>query len=477
MDTWGLAVVAALVLGYAVVSRRLDRTVLTAPIVFVLGGLALGDDGLGLIDLRIGSEAVRLLAEVTLTLVLFADASRIELRTLRRELAFPARLLAIGLPLTILAGVGAAVGLFGELLLVEAVVLAIVLAPTDAALGQAVVTDPRLPSRIRQGLNVESGLNDGICVPLLFIALAVAEADVGAVTAHDALELVLEEIGFGVVGGLAAGIVGALALRTALRHELIGEEWLQVVPLAAAGLAYGIAAPLGGSGFIAAFVGGLAFGALRRGVPDEVTHVAEVTGLVLSALTFVVFGAAILGPALGVVGWESVVYAVLSLTVVRMLPVAVALLGTDARRADGRLQRLVRPAWACVDRLCGDRPRRGRAPPYRHDHRDDRADDRALGRRTRRHGTAADRRVRPLVRVAFEAAADGERAGARTALARASPTTAALAAHASRRSGHAGRPTTPGASHGHRPRPTCARTFTRVNPRHTLTATLARLGS
>ena len=332
MDTWGLAVVAALVLGYAVVSRRLDRTVLTAPIVFVLGGLALGDDGLGLIDLRIGSEAVRLLAEVTLTLVLFADASRIELRTLRRELAFPARLLAIGLPLTILAGVGAAVGLFSELLLVEAVVLAIVLAPTDAALGQAVVTDPRLPSRIRQGLNVESGLNDGICVPLLFIALAVAEADVGAVTAHDALELVLEEIGFGVVGGLAAGVVGALALRTALRHELIGEEWLQVVPLAAAGLAYGIAAPLGGSGFIAAFVGGLAFGALRRGVPEEVTHVAEVTGLVLSALTFVVFGAAILGPALGVVGWESVVYAVLSLTVVRMLPVALALLGTDARR-------------------------------------------------------------------------------------------------------------------------------------------------
>ena len=103
MDTWGLAVAAALVLGYAVVSRRLDRTVLTAPLVFVLGGLAVGDDGLGLIDLRIGSEAVRLLAEVTLTLVLFADASRIDLRTLRRELGFPARLLAIGLPLTILA--------------------------------------------------------------------------------------------------------------------------------------------------------------------------------------------------------------------------------------------------------------------------------------------------------------------------------------------------------------------------------------
>ncbi len=330
MDTWGLAVAAALVLGYAVVSRRLDRTVLTAPLVFVLGGLAVGDDGLGLIDLRIGSEAVRLLAEVTLTLVLFADASRIDLRTLRRELGFPARLLAIGLPLTILAGAGAAVGLLGELLLVEAVVLAIVLAPTDAALGQAVVTDPRLPSRIRQGLNVESGLNDGLCVPLLFIALALAEADVGALSAHDAVHLVLEEIGFGVVGGLVAGALGALALRVALRHALVSDEWIQVVPIASAGLAYGIAAPLGGSGFIAAFVGGLAFGALR-GAEEHRTFVADVTGLVLSALTFVVFGAAILGPALGVVGWESVVYAVLSLTVVRMLPVAVALVGTGAR--------------------------------------------------------------------------------------------------------------------------------------------------
>ena len=332
METWGLAVAAALLLGYAVVSRRLERTVLTAAIVFVVGGLLVGDDVLGLIDLQIESSAVRLLAEVTLTLVLFTDASRIDLGVLRRELAFPARLLGIGLPLTILAGVGAAVGLFGELLVVEAVLLAIVLAPTDAALGQAVVTDPRLPSRIRQGLNVESGLNDGLCVPLLFIALAIAETDVGAVSAHDAVHLVLEEIGFGVVGGLVAGVVGALALRAAVSRNLVADEWAQIVPLAAAGLAYGIAAPLGGSGFIAAFVGGLAFGALSRGVTDEVTYVADVTGLVLSGLTFVIFGAAILGPALGAASWETVVYAVLSLTVVRMLPVAIALLGSGARR-------------------------------------------------------------------------------------------------------------------------------------------------
>ena len=161
--------------------------------------------------------------------------------------------------------------------------------------------------------------------------------------------------------------------------------------------------------------------AASRGARRGDRRSPDVTGLVLSALTFVVFGAAILGPALGVVGWESVVYAVLSLTVVRMLPVAVALLGTGARRPTVALQRLVRPARAGVDRLRGDRPRRGRPPSHRDDHRDDRADCRALGRRARRHGATADRRVRALVRVASEAAADGKRAGTRAALAVASP--------------------------------------------------------
>jgi sodium/hydrogen antiporter len=331
MDTWSLAVLAALVLGFAVLSRRLEATVLTAPIVFVVGGLVAGNEGLGWIDLHIGSGGVRVLAEVTLTLVLFADASRIDLASLRRELAFPARLLGIGLPLTLVAGSLVAVGVLDELLVVEAVVLAIVLAPTDAALGQAVVTDPRLPSRIRQGLNVESGLNDGLCVPLLFIALAVAEADVGAVSAHDAVHLVLEEIGWGLVGGIVAGVVGAVALRFATRHGLVGEDWVQVVPIASAGLAYGLAAPLGGSGFIAAFAGGFAFGAVQRGAEGEVTYLADVSGQVLSALTFVVFGAVVLGPALDVVGWEPVLYAVLSLTVIRMVPVALGLIGSGAR--------------------------------------------------------------------------------------------------------------------------------------------------
>src|SRR4051794_21499361 len=224
MDSWSLAIIAALVLGYAGLSRRLERTVFTAPMVFVAAGLLVGTEVLGWLDLGLESSAVRTLAEATLTLVLFADASRIDLTALRREIALPARLLGIGLPLTIAAGTVIAAALLTQLTWLEALVLAIALAPTDAALGQAVVTDRRLPVRIRQGMNVESGLNDGICVPLLFIALAAAEADENASSAHHAVNLVMEEIGWGLVGGIAAGALGALVLAFAERRRLVADD-------------------------------------------------------------------------------------------------------------------------------------------------------------------------------------------------------------------------------------------------------------
>jgi sodium/hydrogen antiporter len=322
---------AVVVLGYAGVSRRLERTILTGPIVFVSVGLLVGGEALGWFGLQIGSGTVRALAEATLTLVLFTDASRINLGALRREVALPARLLGIGLPLTIAAGTGAALLVFGQLGWPEALLLAIVLAPTDAALGQAVVTDPRLPVRIRQALNVESGLNDGICVPLLFIALAVAEANDEAMTAQHAVRLVCEEIGWGIAGGVAAGVLGALVLRFAQSRQLVADEWVQAIPLGAAALSYGIAAPLGGSGFIAAFVAGLVFGVLEDPSSGEVTYLVDATGLVLNAVTLTVFGAVALGQALHVLDWRIALYAVLSLTVVRMVPVALSLLGIHAR--------------------------------------------------------------------------------------------------------------------------------------------------
>ena len=206
------------------------------------------------------------------------------------------------------------------------------LAPTDAALGQAVVTDPRVPSRVRQGLNVESGLNDGICVPLLLIAIAIAEAEEGAIGDGAAAELVLEEIGYGSLGGVIAGLAAAAVVRLGVTRRLADEAWIQVVPVAGAALAYGLAVWMGGSGFIAAFVGGAVFGGLRHEVGGDVTLFLEETGGLLGAATFVLFGAVMLVPILDDLSAEIVLYALLSLTLVRMVPVGLAMLGSGARR-------------------------------------------------------------------------------------------------------------------------------------------------
>ena len=206
------------------------------------------------------------------------------------------------------------------------------LAPTDAALGQAVVTDPRVPSRVRQGLNVESGLNDGICVPLLLIAIAVAEAEAGVIGNGAAARLVLEEIGYGCIGGVVAGLAAALVVRVGVPRRLVDPIWLQVVPVAGAALAYGLAVWMHGSGFIAAFVGGAVFGGLRREVGGEVSFFLEEAGGLLGAVTFILFGAVMLVPVLDDLSGAIVLYALLSLTLIRMVPVALAMLGSGARR-------------------------------------------------------------------------------------------------------------------------------------------------
>jgi NhaP-type Na+/H+ or K+/H+ antiporter len=327
----GLVAISLLVLGYAAFSRRLLASVITPAMVFVAGGILASDEVLGWLDPAIRSESVRWVAEATLTVVLFSDASRIDLGALRREYVVPLRLLGIGLPLTIVAGALAAVGMFGQLTLIEAVLLAIVLAPTDAALGQAVVTDQRIPSRVRQGLNVESGLNDGICVPLLLIAIAVAEAQDGAIGGGSALHLVLEEIGYGCVGGAVAGFAAALVIRMGVPRRLLDPLWLQVVPVAGAALAYGLAVWMGGSGFIAAFVGGAVFGGLRRETGGHVALFLEESGGLLGAVTFILFGAVMLVPVLENLSAAVVVYGVLSLTVVRLIPVALAMVRSGAK--------------------------------------------------------------------------------------------------------------------------------------------------
>jgi sodium/hydrogen antiporter len=331
MDAWGLAATALVLMGYAAISGRLGSTPVTQAMVFVAVGLLAGNQALELLQADAAGQFVRHLAEATLALVLFTDAVRVRLGRLRRESLVPARLLGIGLPLTIVAGTVAALALLPGLDLWTAAALATMLAPTDAALGLPVVSNRRLPSRIRQGLNVESGLNDGVCVPLLIILLTIAEAEEGA--AHvEPLRVILEEIGFGAVAGLAAGALGAWVLRGFAAKGWMEGTWKQINAVATPVMAYTVAVALGGSGFIAAFVAGIVFRAVAGGQAEATTHLAEESGELLNAVTFLLFGAVLVGPALGDLDWRLIVYAVLSLTVVRLLPVALAMVGTGMRR-------------------------------------------------------------------------------------------------------------------------------------------------
>jgi NhaP-type Na+/H+ or K+/H+ antiporter len=330
MDGWALAVIAMVLMAYAAVSGRLASTPVTQAMVFVTVGLLVGNRVLELIEVEAASQFVRHLAEATLTLVLFTDAVRVNLGRLRHERLVPARLLGIGLPLTIVAGTLAGLGLLPGLDLWTAAALATMLAPTDAALGLPVVSNRRLPSRIRQGLNVESGLNDGVCVPLLIIVLTIAEAEQGS--AHvEPLRVILEEIGFGALGGVAAGALGAWVLRGFAARGWMDGTWTQINAVATPLMAYTVASALGGSGFIAAFVAGIVFSAIAGRQAETTTYLAEESGELLNAVTFLLFGAVLLGPALGDPDWRVIGYAVLSLTVIRLLPVALAMLGTGMR--------------------------------------------------------------------------------------------------------------------------------------------------
>jgi len=331
MNEWALPTIAVLLIGYGALSGRLQVTVITQAMVFVAFGLLVGNRVLDLVEVDTANQYVRLLAEATLALVLFTDAARVNLGTLRREAALPARLLGLGLPLTIVAGTLAGLALFPQLDLWTAAALATVLAPTDAALGLPVVSNRRLPSRIRQGLNVESGLNDGVCVPLLIIFLTLAQAEEG-VGHIEPFRVVLEEIGFGTIGGILAGALCALVLRTFAARGWMEGTWQQINAVAAPLLAYTVAVALGGSGFIAAFVAGIVFGAMAGERAEHSTFLAEQSGELLNAVTFLLFGAVLLGPAFADLDWRVALYAVGSLTVVRMLPVALAMLGAGMRR-------------------------------------------------------------------------------------------------------------------------------------------------
>jgi NhaP-type Na+/H+ or K+/H+ antiporter len=324
------ALLALLIACYALVAARLVRFSVGPALAFVLIGLVVSADLLGPITLQPGTEPVRVLAEATLTLLLFADASAIRGNALRRDGVTIARLLLIGLPLTIALGTLGALALFPSISIGLALLIGASLAPTDAALGQPVVTNPSVPARIRRILNVESGLNDGIATPFVFFALALATTEGlgGTGFAEDALAA----IAVGLVAGVAIGVAGGWLLQLADRAKWTSALSRQLFVLALAGSCYLVSVTFGGNGFIAAFVGGLAFGAGSRGSEESAVRFTETQGSLLAIGVWLSFGLVLAGE-LTTTLWDirAIAYAVLSLTFVRMIPVAIALLGERFR--------------------------------------------------------------------------------------------------------------------------------------------------
>lgn len=328
---YGFPVLALFVFAYALVSKRLATAPIAGPMLFVAFGVVTGSHVLGWIDPAAEWEGVRLLLEITLVGVLFTDALAINTSRWREDAAIPARLLGIGLPLTMLIGCGLAAVLAPELGVWEAALVGVLLAPTDPALGQAVVSNLRVPERIRVALNVESGLNDGLALPVFFVVLELAQASEGALRPAGVIGEIIVEVGLAAAIGVGIGVIGARALGGATSRGLTDRPWTQVALGALALAAWALANAAGGSGFIAAWVAGAAFGHVARDALPAIHEFVEESSHLLALLSLYVFGA--VGASLLIdTTWSAVVYAILSLTVVRMLPVAVSLAGSGLGR-------------------------------------------------------------------------------------------------------------------------------------------------
>ncbi|MGW2202051.1 cation:proton antiporter [Streptomyces sp. NPDC001774] len=339
-SAWTGAVVAAVTAGYALFSRRLSTTAVSAPMVFTGFGVAIGPLGLDPLDLEHDSGLVLTLVEAALTLVLLTDAMSIRRRDVLVGGFLPGRLLGIGLPLTIGVGWLLAWALLPGLTAWELALVGVILTPTDAALGKTAVSSPRVPPLVRSGLNVESGLNDGVALPFFVLFLAALPGT--AASEEGVAGVFWRALVLSTALGLAVGWSGGWVLRRSRERGWVSDDWRQVFVLAVAAGSYTLAVVVDGSGFMAAWVAGFALGvSLRQSTTaapantpatpatrDDTADLAKRLAELLSSLSFLVFGAVLLGPTLEHLDWRIITYALLSLTVVRMLPVALSLVGT-----------------------------------------------------------------------------------------------------------------------------------------------------
>ncbi len=315
---------------FSLISKRLDNLPITPQMIFIVAGMLLGSGFLGVVNLNSDPGIVLFIAEITLVLVLFSDASKININDLRKN-NLTLRLLSIGLSLTIISGIVVATLLLTDLSIWEAAIIGAVLAPTDAALGQVVVENRKLPLLVRETLEVESGLNDGLAVPflLLFVAWSIAEETFSPVGFF--IETTIAQIGFGALIGIIIGLVGGWFVYKAQKHKWMTETFQRISLIALAIISWLIADQIGGSGFIAAFVAGLATGYMLKDKVSSFIRFTEAEGQLLNLFVFFLLGF-IIFPLLPNLTWQIVLYAILSLTIIRMLPVGISLIGSTLKK-------------------------------------------------------------------------------------------------------------------------------------------------
>ncbi len=320
---------AILVFVYGLFSALADKSPVSAPMVFVTVGILASPLVFDLFKAEANSKGIQVIAEMTLILILFSDASTISLKRLTSEYRIPLRLLAIGLPLTMVLGVLVAIPLFQGMSLWLVAIMAFILSPTDAALGQAVVNSEEVPTSVRDAIGVESGLNDGIALPPIMACMAAVGAAPG--TQLDLAywsSFALKQIAFGPVVGALVGVGGGALIDQCSRRGWMEPVYQRLASFALALFSYGLAEKLGGNGFIAAFFGGLMLGTRTKDVRERIQEFGEAEGQQLSLFVFLIFGMIMVPDAVEHWDANAWIYAILSLTVVRLIPVALCLVGT-----------------------------------------------------------------------------------------------------------------------------------------------------
>ena len=331
LELYQIAIILVGIIVFAALSRRLEASYFTLPMVFTVFGWLIGQGGVQLVPMEAEHEVIQVIAEITLVLVLFSDASRVKLRELAQNYAIPARMLLIGMPLTILLGTLLAHWVSPDISWMVALFVAAVLTPTDAALGQSVVTSPGVPLRLRQSINVESGLNDGLALPVVMIA-AIASAEMAGLAVDgvpgNVIVYTLKQVILGPLTGIGLGYLLARILDASINARFITTSCQGIYFMIAAFLAFVTAELIGGNGLIAAFVGGLVFGNSLKCSAEFIEEFMESEGQLLTIFTFLIFGAVMVPLGIEHATWKTLVLAISFLSVVRMLPIWLSLAGS-----------------------------------------------------------------------------------------------------------------------------------------------------